>query len=437
MIGRIAAAAGIGLLTILAAFPAHAQTDSCWSLEQCLRAAVETSPRLQASAQTARAAAAAAREASANRWPTLGVSGSFAYTSETQQIDIPAPPIPNYTPPKIRFYNDNLYDLAVNARIPIYAGGALWERMHAEAFGRQAAAFDLRSDSLQLAHDVRRAYFNALGCQARADAARLRVNRLERHLQELTSALSVGTASEESRLMALSKLRQAEQAVLTAEAEATAARLSLGNLVGQPEREIHPASDLNAPLADSSLSPLPVESRADVSATQARIEQNRRLALAARGALLPSLSGSATYHYGKPGVNMTENQWMDYYTLALTASWTLWDWQGRAQRVSQSRAASHAVEERRTDLVNALNTHYRTALSTLHTAQAAQTKAAERTDIERRRLDLVEGRMRQGLASESEYLDISDDLAAAETDLVSATTQLRLAEADLLSAAGY
>jgi len=433
---RIAVAAGIALFTLLGVPCLHAQADSCWTLDQCLRAAMENAPRLRASAQVVAGAQAAAREAVANRWPTLGVSGAYAYTSETQEIRM-ASPVPGYVPPKIRFYNDNVYDLALTARVPIYAGGALREKAWADGLGQQAAAQDLRADSFKLASDVRRAYFNALGSEARVEAARQSARRLERHLQELTSAQNIGTVSEETRLMALSRLRQAEQAVLSAEADAQAARLALGNLVVQPGLEIHPAAELDAPIADSALTPLPLKSRVEVSAAQMRLDQSLRLTRAAQGALLPSLSGLAAYHYAKPGVNMTENEWMDYYTLNLTASWTLWDWQARSERVAQARAAARALEERKQDLVNALNTRYQIALSALRAAQAAQAKAAERMDIERRRLDLLDGRMQQGMASESEFLDSHDDLTAAETDLISATARLRLAEADLLLAAGY
>jgi len=428
--------AGIGLSMLFGAPSVRAQTDSSWTLEQCLRVAVENAPRLRAGAQAAAGAEAAAREAAANRWPSVGVSGAYSYTSETQQIDIPAP-IPGYTPPNIRFGDGNVYDLAVTARVPIYAGGGLWEKARADAFGQKAATQDLRGDSLKLAYDVRRAYFAALGSEARAEAARQSARRLERHLQELTSAQNIGTVSEENRLMALSRLRQAQQAVLAAEADAQAARLALGNLIARPGFEIHPAANLDAPIADSTLSPLPLKSRAEVSAAQARLDQSRRLVRSTRGALLPSLSGSAAYHYGRPGVNMTENEWMDYYTLGLSASWTLWDWQARSRRVGQARAVAGVLDARKDDLVNVLNTRYATALSARRAAGAVQINAAERADIERRRLNLVEGRLRQGMASESEYLDTHDDLTAAETDLISSTVRLRLAEADLLYAAGY
>jgi outer membrane protein len=422
------------IIAILAPIrPSSAQSETTWTLEQCLHSAMRQAPRLTAGAQTAAAAAAAAREANANRWPTLGVSGAYSYTSETQVIEIPIPPVPKH----ISFGDGNVYDFAATARVPFYTGGTLSQKARADVLGRDAALSDLRADSLKLAADVRRAYFSALGGEARAEAVRQSAQRLQRHLDELTAAQTIGTVSEENRIAALARLRQTEQSLVTAESEAQAARLALGNLVLQPGIEIFPDGNVHECLADSALAPLPFPSRADVSAIESRREQNRRLAKSAGGALLPSLSGTAVYHYGKPGVDMSANEWMNYYTLGLTASWTLWDWQARSQRVEQARAAANALDARRQDAINSLSTRYEAARDALRAAYSAQTKAAERTGLERRRMELVENRLHNGMASESEFLDAQDDLATAETDLVAAIIKLRLAETDLLFAAGY
>lgn len=421
------------IATIVFTVPLYGQTDSTWTLQQCIRAATQNAPRLQASMRSADAAAAAAREAAANRWPTVGLSGAYNYTSETQAIEIPIPPVPK----RISFGDGNMYDFAATARVPLYAGGALAEKAQADAYGQSAAASDLRVDSLRLVYDVRRAYFAVLGSDARTGAAHQSVRRLARHLEELIAAQHIGAATEENRIAALARLRQAEQTALSAEADSKAALLALNNLIAQPGTEIYPNGNLQEPLADSSLLLLPLASRAEFRAAQARVDQSRRLARSAGGALLPSLSGSAAYHYGKPGVDMAANEWMNYNTLGLTASWTLWDWKARSHRVEQVRATADALDQRKQDLINSLNTRYETSLTALTAARLAEAKALERADLEQQRLGLVEGRLLSGMASESEYLDAHDDLTAAVFDRVSATVKLRLAETDFLYSAGY
>jgi outer membrane protein len=408
-----------------------------WTLDRCVNEALRKSPRLQASGQTVRGAEAGSKASFANRLPTFGVGGAYSYTSQVQQIQVPIT-IPGVHISPIQFGDGNVYDFTATARLPLYTGGTLSERSKADASAFAAARQDFSSDSLKLVYDVRRAYFNALGTAARADAARASQDRLARHVKEITNAKAVGTMSDESRITALASLRQAEGSVITADAALKAANLALGNLIGQAGEEITPVGELDHALVDST-GPIdmPLDSRVEIRSMNSRIEQTRHLVGAQRGSLLPALSGNATYHYGKPGVNFEQNQWMDYYVLGLNATWTLWDFKARSYQVAQVKASQRALEARKQDLINALRTAQQTTRETYLAARSARDRVAERADLQRLRLTLVEGRLKNGMASESEYLDAQTDLTTAETDLASANAQLRLSEADLLYASGY
>jgi outer membrane protein len=432
---RLLAAVG-GVFLALTCAIAQPATEP-WTLDRCLSEAMRNSARLRASIQTTHGAEASSKASSANRLPTLGISGAYSYTSKVQEIQVPIT-IPGVRIPQIQFGDGNVYDFAATARIPLYAGGALTERSRADASAYAASQKDYLSDSLKLVYDVRRAYFSALGASARSDAARASAERLERHLKEITNAKAVGTMSEENRITALASLRQAESMVVTTEAALKAAELALGNLIGQAGEEIIPNGELHHALVDSSgLAEAPMESRVEVAAVNARLEQTRHLISAQRGSLLPSLSGSAAYHYAKPGVDFEQNKWMDYYVLGLTASWTLWDFNSRSYQVDQVKSSRLVLEFRKQDLENALVTARQTALESYRAAEVTRGKAAERSDLQRQRLAMVEGRLKNGMATETEYLDAQTDLTTADTDLASATAQLRLAEADLLYASGY
>jgi len=411
--------------------------DTTWTLERCLSEAVTRSPRLRAGTRTVQAAEAAARGARADRLPTLGTTASYSYTSETMELDIPLPTIPGYTPPRVSFGDGNVYDLAVSARVPIFAGHTVRERARAETEAWQAAQNDFAADSLKLLYEVRRAYFVTVGAEAQVETARRNSERLERHLQELVGAKDIGFRSEEDRVAAVARSKQAESALLAAESDAQAARLALGNLVGASGAEIRPDGDLSARLVSDATTEVRLESRPEVTALAARMRQSDHIAKASTGTLFPSLAATAAYHYGKPGVNQTQNDWMDYYTLGVNASWTLWDWRARSHRAAQARALARVLDARQTDLINAIQTLQATSREALAAAQSILIKSSERLDLDRRRLTMVEGRYRAGMASESEYLDAQDDLADAETNVTAARVRLRLAEADLLYASGH
>lgn len=414
-----------------------AQGDSAWTLEQCIEQALRSSPRLQVGRAALRGAEAAASEASAMRWPTATLSGAYNYTSEAMEFQVPGLPIPGYTPPTIAFGDGNVYDAALTVRYPLYGGGAVIAKSRAEAAGLNAARSDLGTEHLKLLYDVRRAYYNALGAEAKAGAARQSVQRLQRHLDDITGIQAAGAAMEENRILAEARLRQAESVMLAVEADLSAAQFALGGLLTEPGTAIVPRGILDQPLFDEHAAPPEAASRPDVAALEFRIDRGQHLSRAARGALRPALSAAVALHYAKPGINLPQNEWMDYYTAGVTASWTLWDFRARSHRTRQAQAATQLWEARRAELVTAIETRRSAAFVALDAARAVRGKASDRLTLEQRRLALVEGRRQAGMASDRDFLDALDDVTAAQTDYAAALIRVRLAETELLHALGY
>ncbi|MBU0691393.1 TolC family protein [bacterium] len=424
-----------GALILIVSFAIAAEPDSSsWPLDRCIDQALQSSAMFKAGRWSRQAAEAEYAENQSRLLPSLSANGSYAYTSETMHLNIATPPIPGYTAPEIKFGDGNVYDLNLNARIPIYAGGAQRQQAMAKHFAARAAGFDLQADSLRLLRDVRRAYFEVVAAETRLEAADNRVARLSRHLEEIESAKKIGTVSEEMRLTALAGLRAAEGEELRLSAAATAARLQLGNLVGLPDNEIKTAGELDSSLITEGDED--IMQRPELSAFDHRIMQAQRAAMAAKGSFLPSLNGAAAYHYGRPGINQVQNEWMDYYTIGLNASWTLWDFGARSHRVNTFRMTGNALNSSRESVEQFYRTMLAAARSAVSSAKPAVIKMQEHLNLQREILGLVEGRLQAGMATENEYLDAQDDLFTAETMWITATAALRTAEADLLYAQG-
>jgi outer membrane protein len=143
------------------------------------------------------------------------------------------------------------------------------------------------------------------------------------------------------------------------------------------------------------------------------------------------------WHYGRPGVDLIADDWMDYGSVAVRLSWTLWDWGVRRRQIQSVRAREMSIRERRSDLENDFLTRRAIAASHLEAASAGQDKAAERVELENRRLELTRQRVHDGHASASALLDSQDDLTLAEVELAASRARLRLAEVELLDAMGY
>jgi outer membrane protein TolC len=423
---------------MLAFSPAEAGSPEAetWTLTRLLDEARTASRLIAAKEREVERAEAVSRETAAASRPRFSFGGSYLYTSETMSFDLPS--FGAFDPPEIRFGDGNTYDFKLDLSSPIFTGGTLFHQRRAGEAAARASKHALAAEDLRLSREVRRAYYGALGAEARAEAARIAEDRLRRHTGEIESAARVGMASEEQRVQALARLRRAEQARIRAEAEGRIERMNLGRLAGRPDEEIAPSGDLDGSLFPAGLpEEATVGARPELAAFSELAEQSARLERAAKGAYYPAIAAHAAVHHAKPGVDAIANEWMQYGTVGLTLSWPLWEWGARGERVRQARAAKGAIEEERAELRRNLESALHAARVRVESAREEHARAMERVDLEKRRVDFVRSRYREAAANESELLDALADLASAETELVLAKAGIRLAEAEILYCLGY
>jgi outer membrane protein TolC len=404
-------------------------------LDECLRAAVAASSELRGSGERWLAAVARADRAHANRLPVVSAQSSYRYASEFSSFEVPLPPpLPARA---IEFGDHHQVEMFLGVDAPLFTGGSLSGAARAEAAEVRASRFDLAADSLRLVRDVRATFFDALDAEARADAAEIARRRLERHLEELTREIAIGSGTEEARLSTEARLQEVEQRLIVARERAEVTYLVLGRRIGTAGFSVAPRGDLQRSLLEGAEPAAgQVGGRPELAALASRSERSERQADAARGALWPSLTAGARLNYGRPGVEPIENEWMAWTSASLRISWTLWDWGGRKREADAARAAARAIAAERETVRRDLEGAWSAARAHLSAARARLDSAEKRLALERRRLDLVAGRYRTGSARESELLDVHDDLEDAEVSVVAARAAVRLAEVELLHVVG-
>jgi outer membrane protein TolC len=127
---------------------------------------------------------------------------------------------------------------------------------------------------------------------------------------------------------------------------------------------------------------------------------------------------------------------MDYYTIGVTASWTLWDFNEARSKAKSQNYSAQSLTATRNDALTTLTTRVRTTENSWRAARPAEENFKKRLELETRRSELIKNKLAAGLASESQWLDAQDDLTAAELEWISSVVALRLSEADYLYAIG-
>ncbi|MBN1826117.1 MAG: TolC family protein [Candidatus Eisenbacteria bacterium] len=401
------------------------------TLERCVSLARENAPRLRAASAGAEAARARADEASSRRFPSADLGGSYRFTSEVMKKEIS---IGFGLPPfALAFGDEHQADWNLGIVVPIFTGGELGRIARAEEAEARAAEKTSEAALLDLTRDVRAAFFTAMGRRAGADAAALAVDRLERRVRELDAAIRLGGATAEDRLRAEARLGDARRRMLRAEASRDSAAFELGRLIGQPGLPASPEGDLEESiLKGRDLSTDRIAGRPELAAMEKRRERMESLAAAAGGRFLPRVMGDLRAHYGRPGVDVFENDWMEYATASLSLNWTLWDFGGRSAAKRRAEAGVRRADAERREMEDVFVAAHGTAESLLRSSRLEWAEAERRVELSRAIVDLVGRRRAEAEASESEYLDAEDDRAEAEIGLALAYARIRLAETALL-----
>ena len=411
-------------LLLLTSALAQTPPDSV-SLAEFQALAWPVSHRLAAARLDRAAAGESFGAAHALRGPSLSVELSGGWVSRTQELQMPGR--------TIQFGDGSSADAALLGTWMLYAGGALQAGEEAARAEARARAGELAADSLQLAEELRAAFFSALAAEAGLGAARLAVGRLERHLDDLGRRASAGAAGEEALLLAGGRLEAARQDLALRQGELGAACLDLGALCGRPGRPLAPAGGLETPLEgldEPALRP------SELAVLDARLEFARALVRQRLGGRKPKVDAQAGLHVARPGVDPVANDWMSYGAAGLRLRWSLWDGGLARRRVSEARLTEASLQRRRADAERRASSQLARTREQVDAARAAWESTVRRCDLEERRAVLVEERWQQGAALERDWLDAIDDLRLAEQERALGAARLRLAEGRRLQALG-
>lgn len=394
-------------------------------LDTFLGEAWQADPRTAAQRAEVQAAGQLSRQAAAQRLPSVWAELTGGWTSETQELRLPTR--------TVEFGDGTSVDAALRAGWTAYAGGALRAAERRAGHDALARGEEAAADSLARLADLREAFYATLGAEAVHEAARLAVERLERARADLAARQAAGTLLPDALLLAEARLEGACAELALRAGEWRVARLQLAAMAGHPDEEWQAAGDLERPLdgvEEGARRP------AHLLALDARVRAGREAEAQAQSWRRPRVETGLAWHWARPGVDPVANEWMGYAGATVRVAWSVWDNRLGRLREGESRLRRRALEERLRDAGREADARLTQVREQLAAALEAEERVARRTDLESRRLELVEARWRAGMATEREWLDTQDDLRLAQWERALAAARVRRVEIRLLQAKG-
>lgn len=433
---------GITLLLALLLPPtAAAQPSVPLTLRESIHLALERSPMRNAAREGIREREARRKEAFTGFLPTLSTAYSYARLNEDPTFYFAGLP-PALPARRMTTGTKDNYTWSIEARQPLFAGGAIVSNYEANRLGVDIARQEESTVVQDLVLEVKVAYFNVLKARRVRTVARRSLERLAAHRETAQAFFDTGLIPRNDLLQAEVQWANGRQLLLRSENALAMAEAAFNTLLRR---------EMDAPvLLEDTLSERPyagtlegciaaaLERRPELRSAALKVDQARSLVKLSKSEYYPSLNlaGNYTRFGDTPGVSGTPYRDQENWSAMVTANWTLWEWGRTGHRVdanlSRETQATDLLTHQRDRIALEVKNAYlllREAEAQLQVAKVAAEQAEENFRINSERY-------REQVGRAIEVLDAQTLLTGARSDYENALSDCAIRRARLERATG-
>ena len=408
------------------------------SLEDCIDHAMERNYELRMQNEDINVSKAGLEIARKSRLPQLKAGASYLRFSEvmTANISEQMSGLPLDLPPvQLRFGDEDNYSLNMSLVQPIFTGFRLRNQIKAAESVLLAEKAVREAGINQLVYEIKESYYNYISAVHRKRIAELSLKSVISHLEDVGNFYDQGQTTYNDVLKTKIRKSEMELMVSRADNQIFLLRKALMHMLGMPLTDsLSIETNLEYRTLDIGLEDAIDEAlmrRPELTSTAFRKNALSAAINSVQSEFYPSISLVGGYEYGKPGLNKLENEWMDYWTVGVSAQWQLWDWGIRNEKVQQSRAMVSRIEHSESLLLESIRLD-------VHQAYRKMTEYDLQVRLHRficeqaeENFRILSDKFNQGLATNTDYLDAETQLTKAKLDEIMAMAQHCIAAADL------
>lgn len=328
------------LLSLILPMLAGAAPQQTLSLADCMKLAEDNYPlRKQIEMQTAQTKLAK-EELNSAFYPEISLFGNAQWQSDVTKVDINLT-LPNGSKPNFPTPAKDQYKIGVSANQLIYDGGAIEARINSEQANELYAKSNIDVELFKLRSRISDLYFGVLKIRLSISSIDTLAASLRSKLETVESAVRNGTALESNALIIQAELKKLAQSREDLLSLLVAQLRMLSELAG---KEIQEGSltipNLNSVEALDENSKLNPEFKA--------FEKSRQLLEVSKqsidASVMPKVSAFAQAYYGRPGLNMFDNEFAPAFIVGLKASFPLFNWGTPGIRREQLDVRSRIID---------------------------------------------------------------------------------------------
>ena len=351
--------------------------------------------------------------------PKIDLNAKATYQSDVIQIPM------NFGGQTFESVDKDQYRVTVDVEQLIFNGGKITSRKdltEAELLSRQQ---EIKVNLYQIKKRINQYYFGILHLREQMALLESKKEALSERIQELESQVKYGTALPASENILYAERLKIEQERDEVESRHLSILQSLSAYIAKP-------------LDASTILELPEQERYLVAngtrpetvlynLKQEELEQHQSLL---SKSLYPNILGFAQGGYGKPGYNMLDNSFEDFYMVGVKLNWNVFDW-GKVKEQKKSLEISKDLIDSERETFNFHNrVELEEAQMKINKISKLLEKDREIIALRERIVETTQSQLTHGVLTPSEFLTEFNNLYEAKIDQQLHEIDLEMARAD-------
>ena len=411
------------------------------SLSESIDLALKRSLLIHVAKEGVRGAEAQKREAFTGFLPKFSTWYSYNKLNEDPYLVFPGipPVVPAGT--LIVGTRDN-YTWAVEARQPIFAGGAILANYEASSIGADIARVDESSAVQDLVLEAKTAYFNILKADRILAVAKQSVEQLKAHRDTAQGFYDAGIIPRNDLLQAQVELANGSQFLLRSENSLELAKSKFNTIL---RREINHPVQVEDVLSDRPFEKTfdgclaaAMENRPEIRSYALRLEQTKKQVKLTQSEYYPSVNMVGNYaKYGDtPGVSGSPFKHQESWYVMAVASWNFWEWGRTKNRVEAVESRESQAADFLSNIRDQIGLEVKNAFLLLHEAEKQVQVAKKAIEQAEENFRINTERYEERVGTATEVIDAQTLLTKARSDWHNALGDFNISRARLERAMG-
>jgi outer membrane protein TolC len=340
------------------------------------------------------------------RWyPEINLNAQATYQSDVVQVDLG-----NQLPFPVDFpsASQNQYKATLDINQMIYDGGMVHSSKHMEQINARMQTQSVHVDLYEVKNKLSDVYFSVLLLRKQKEILDATLQEINKKKQTVQAAVDNGTLLpvdlkniRAERLQLLQKMDQVENQIesgISILEEFTGLTISKDAELIMPGLSVDIQTDIQRPENE-----LFNRQRELLDANKQVVESQR----------MPRVFAFGQLGYGKPGLNMLQNEFDSYYIVGAKVTWNIWDWNNNKRKQQELEIQKQIVNTREKTFNKNMSIALARIIADIENYEETMERDQEIIQLREEIIESVKSKLENGVITSTDYISDLNQLQTA------------------------